>query len=76
LEPYIEHNLNRGTTLIVEGVHMDYEFRRRMMQIYGSKCLCYMISTQDSEAYVKRLKVRGPLDKSLNPDKNEYVKHA
>ena len=42
-----------GTTLIVEGVHLDPIFNFRMMVKYGSHCLCYVIRLKHIKTVIR-----------------------
>ena len=54
LSAYIEYFMQKGQTVIVEGVHLDPLFLINMMQKYGNRVICYMISLKDEKEHIER----------------------
>ena len=50
LEPFIDQQLSSGKSLIIEGVHLNIEFYKRMIQKYEKKCQGFIIKVPQYEA--------------------------
>ena len=70
---YIEYFMQKGTTLIIEGAHLDPSFNVKMLQQYGNQCICFAVSVQDELEFIKRFQLRNK-EMTINPHNNEDVK--
>jgi len=41
--------MNKNKIIIIEGIHLDPEFNKRMIINYGNKCIVFIICSKKSE---------------------------
>jgi len=72
LEMFIHSAIEKGQTVIAEGMHLDPSFNSKMMEKYGDRCLSFVISIANITMHVKRMLIRCKRMK-INLEKEEMT---
>ena len=54
LDVMIKENIEKGQPMIVEGVHLDTDYMKSMIERYGDQAVAFIAYVEDQEDHIKR----------------------